>query len=169
MSVILTLARLDIEANGADHRAFTLDQAQAIGLPETAILAAVQSWLKEQVDSRAEDLRLRLITPGSGQAMEYQQAYAQAVAAQAAGSSATAADYPMLAATIGIDLDPETKAPATDVLGVARSVAQAYEACVAFGAMVRAARLKGKAAIDAATTVAAAGDAYDAIAWPPGG
>lgn len=166
MSDILTLARLDFEVNGVSHRAFTLAQAQAAGLQDDVVLPAVQSWLKAQVDIAAEALRLRLITPGSGQAMEYQEAYAQALAAQAAGAAATASSCPMLAASVGIDIDPDTKAPATDVLGVARAVVAAYDACLLFGAAVRAARLKGKAAIDAATSVATAGAAYDAIAWP---
>ena len=71
----------------------------------------------------------------------------------------------MLAATIGIDIDPETKAPATDILGVARGVVAAGDAWLAIGTRIRTARLKGKAAIEAADSIEAARAAFDAIDW----
>ncbi len=83
-----------------------------------------------------------------------------------APSSATAEKYPMLAATIGTDIDPETGAAATDILGVARSVQAARDAWLAIGSAIRGTRLKAKAAIDAAATVEAAQAAFDAVEWP---
>lgn len=129
-------------------------------------LAALKARLKAQVDTDAEALRLKFITSGSGQAMEYQEAYAQAQVAMAATGAVKASDYPMLAATIGVDLDPETGKPATDVLGVARSVKAAYEAYLQVGAAIRGARLLAKAEIDAATDADLAQAVFAAIAWP---
>ena len=71
----------------------------------------------------------------------------------------------MLAASIGVDVDPKTQAPATDVLGVARAIQAAYAGWLAAGSAIRGARLKGKAAIGAATTIEAAAAAFDAIVW----
>jgi hypothetical protein len=126
----------------------------------------VKAEMKAAIDASAEALRLTLITPGAGQAMEYQEAYAQAQAALAADGPVKDADYPMLAATIGVDFDPSSKKPATDVLGVARSVKAAYEAYLLAGAAIRGVRLTGKAKIDAATDEAAARAAFKAISWP---
>lgn len=122
--------------------------------------------LMKAVDDEAERLRNLLITPGSGQAMEYQEAYAQAKSALADAENASASAYPMLAATIGIDKDPETNAPATDVLGVARAVKKAYEAYVQVGAAIKGARMRGKEAIEASATAPDARAAFDAIQWP---
>ena len=129
-------------------------------------LKALKDSLGRQVDADAEALRLTLITPGSGQAMEYQEAYAQAQAALAVGDEAKAADYPMLAVTIGVDIDPQTKKPATDVLGVARSVKAAYEAYLQAGAAIRGVRLLAKAEIGAASDADLAQAVFAAIKWP---
>ncbi|WP_066920178.1 hypothetical protein [Methylobacterium sp. CCH5-D2] len=131
-----------------------------------ASLDSRKAALKAEIDAKAEALRSALITPGSGQAMEYQEAQAQASAALAAPQGASAALYPMLAASIGLDLDPETGAPATDVLGVARAIRVAFEGWLAAGAAIRRARLLGKAAVDAAETLPEALDAAAAIVWP---
>ncbi|KAA0124026.1 hypothetical protein CIW48_08995 [Methylobacterium sp. P1-11] len=95
--------------------------------------------------------------------MEYQEAYAQAQTALGVTGTVSASDYPMLAATIGIDVDPKT---AKDVLGVARSVKAAYEAFLGGGASIRGARLAGKQAVDAAATIDDACAAVDAVSWP---
>lgn len=129
----------------------------------------IKDGLKKAVDLTAERLRTALITPGSGQAMEYQESYAQAKAALAAdevGETVEDDDYPMLAATVGIDRDPETGDLATDVLGVARSVKVAYETYLQAGAAIKEARLKGKRAIGAATSPETADAAFLAIQWP---
>lgn len=157
---------LTLDHEGMSYRMKSLTELQTDGLPEAVIVPAVQAYLRSLVDAEAERRRGLVTTAGSGQAMEYQEAYAQADAALAAPTKATAALYPMLAATIGIDIDPETKAPATDVLGVARSVKAAYAAWSIYGAAVRGARLAGKAAIDAAVTVEAACAAFDGVSWP---
>lgn len=162
----LELKTISFDHDGLSYRAKSYSDLRGAGLPAEVILAAVQSTLKAQIDRAAERLREQLITPGAGQAMEYQEAYSQASAALAAPTKATADLYPMLAVSIGVDVDPETNASATDVVGVARSVQAAYGAWQAAGAAIRGIRLRGKAAIDAAATVEAAADAYDGIVWP---
>ncbi|GEP11823.1 hypothetical protein [Methylobacterium gnaphalii] len=153
---------------GTQYIAATLAQLAERGVAPADVLALAKRTLTEDVDARAEALRLSIATPGAGQAMEYQETQAQAFAAlQASPASVTPAAYPMLAASIGIDIDPSTNAPATDVLGVARAVQKAYAAWLAAGAAIRGARLHGKAAIEAAATPAAAAQAFDAIDWPP--
>lgn len=136
-------------------------------LPDGLIdLPAMKAALGKQIDGAAEALRLKLITPGSGQAMEYQEAYAQAQAALNATGTVKPADYPMLAATIGVDIDPDTSKPATDVLGVARSVKGAYEAYLQAGAAIRGARLLAKAEISAAPDLATVLAVFAAVKWP---
>ena len=159
-------AQFNTENNGISYRGFTMAKLKTAGLTDAELLAVAQAWLRDDVDAQAEDLRLKVLTPGAGQALEYQEVQAQAAAALAAPAAASAALYPMLAATIGVDIDPTTTAAATDVLGVARSVMAATTGWIAAGAAIRGARLHGKAAIDAATTIEAAAAAADAIAWP---
>ncbi|WP_426313832.1 hypothetical protein ACN9MF_20170 [Methylobacterium fujisawaense] len=134
--------------------------------PTAEELAVLKADLKAQVDAKAEALRLTLITAGSGQAMEYQEAYAQAQAALSAAGPVQASDYPMLAATIGVDIDPDRGNPAADVLGVARSVKAAYEAFLRVGAAIRGARLLAKVEIDAAPDADLARAVVAAIKWP---
>lgn len=144
-----------------------------LSLPASALppltadeLVALKADLKARVDAEAEALRLTLITAGSGQAMEYQEAYAQAQAALAVAGTVKASDYPMLAATIGVDIDPDSGKPAADALGVARSVKAAYEAFLKVGASIRGARLLAKAEIDAAPDADLAHAVVAAIKWP---
>ncbi|MGX5775541.1 hypothetical protein [Methylorubrum zatmanii] len=151
--------------NGQTYVGRSVEALQKLGIPASAILAGVKSDLFVKVDAQAELERARWLTPGAGQAMEYQEVRAQGQAALAAGTKATAERFPMLAATIGIDIDPETKAPATDILGVARSVVAAGEAWAAIGTHIRVVRLRGKAAIEAATTIDAARAAFEEIDW----
>ncbi|SFM82776.1 hypothetical protein [Methylobacterium pseudosasicola] len=144
----------------------TVADLLAFGVPQPDVLAALKARLKRDIDDQAESLRLKLITPGSGQAMEYQEAYSQAQAVLTATGTVKPADYPMLAATIGVDFDPDTGKPATDVLGVARSVKAAYEAYLEAGAAIRGVRLGAKVEIEAASDVDLALAVFSAIAWP---
>lgn len=135
------------------------------------LLGELKVALKAQADSAAEALRLTLITPGSGQAMEYQEAYAEAVQVDQAVKANAAATFdptafPMLSASLGYDLDPTTGQPTADIPGEARAVLAAYDAYQRAGAAIRAARLKGKAEIEAASDAAAARAALEAIDWP---
>jgi hypothetical protein len=179
---IVPLTDADFVAWAADGTPYTLWPKDETGAQTDAALQAVlapyglymslaplQADLKARVDTAAEALRLTLITPGSGQAMEYQEAYAEAVQvdqATKAGQAVDAAAFPMLSASLGYDLDPTTGKPTTDIPGEARAVLAAYDAYQKAGAAIRSVRLKGKAAIDAAADAAGAQAAFAAIVWP---
>ncbi|ACL55617.1 hypothetical protein [Methylobacterium nodulans] len=163
---VLSGVAIDLTHAGLSYRGHDVPALRRAGVPEPVILAAVKDLLQAGIDADAEALRARLASPGAGQAMEYQEAAAQAAAALTAPGSATADAYPMLAATVGIDIDPETGAPAVDVLGVARAVAAASARWLTAGAAIRKARLTGKAAVAAAATPEAAQAARVEIIWP---
>lgn len=136
-------------------------------------LATLKIQLKARVDAAAEAARLQVITAGSGQAMEYQEAYAEAVQVYTtlkATPDATfdPAAFPMLSASIGLDTDPQTGQPTTDVAGEARAVLTAYDAYQRVGAAIRGARLRAKAAIDAAADAEAAQAAFGAVTFSAG-
>lgn len=154
-----------VSYGGKLYVGLSIEKLAERGVPKAALLAGVKSDLLAKVDAQAEMERARWLTPGTGQVMEYQEVRAQGQAALAAGTKATAERFPMLAATIGIDIDPETKAPATDILGVARSVVAAGEAWAAIGTHIRVVRLRTKAAIEAATNIDDARAAFAAIDW----
>lgn len=128
-------------------------------------LGAVKTALRAQVDADAAAARLKYITAGAGQAMEYQAVTTEAE--RIAGDQAPVlADYPMLAASIGIDLDPQTGAPATDLQGAARSVMAAAAQWSAVGAEIRRVRLAAKDAIGKAPDETAARLVAASVAWP---
>lgn len=158
--------RVSLKYEGARYCDMAVPDLRAAGVPDAVIFAGIKAALKTSVDTVAERQRSAISTPGAGQAMEYQEAQTQAAAALKAPSKATPGLYPMLAASIGIDLDPETGAPAVDVLGVARSVVVSYGLWLSAGAAIRAARLAAKKAIDEASTIEAAQAVIDAIVWP---
>src|SRR5690606_7611681 len=97
------------------------------------------------------------ITGGSGQAMAYLQKAMEATAYLAA-TDPDPADYPLLAAEVGI-----TGETLADVAAV---VDAHYQAWRVIGAAIEQARLGAKAAVDAAETAEDAQAAYDAIVWP---
>lgn len=120
-------------------------------------LADVVASLKRQTDSRAEAERLRYITPGAGQALTYMQKSDEA-RRYLASSDPVDADFPLLAAEVGIT--------APDIHGVATIVSAAFGQWQQIGASIEAARLGGKALIEAAETASDAQAAFDAIVWP---
>lgn len=111
---------------------------------------------KTQIDEAAEAARLKYITPGAGQAMTYAEKATQARHCLAA-TDPLEADYPLLAAEIGI-----TAASLADVAAV---VAAAHSAWIGIGAVIEGTRLQAKAAIDAAEDVSAVHAAAD-VGWP---
>lgn len=113
--------------------------------------------LKARVDAAAEAERKRYITAGEGQALTYQRKADEAKACLAA-SDPQPADYPMLAAEIGIT--------AETLLGVAETVNAAHYAWLAIGAPIERARLGAKVAIDATTTADAAYSVFHTLTWP---
>jgi len=153
----------------------TMDSLQDVLAPHgiSVDLRHLQARLCADIDDQAEQQRLKYITGGAGQAMVYLQKQTQAAQALAALSAAPpmTADqgrqaYPLLAAEIGITVDPSTDAPAGDVFGVARIVQATVQSWLPVAAAIEAMRLRTKAAIGAALTVPAAHAARDAAAWP---
>lgn len=130
-------------------------------------LALVVKTLSERIDADAEAQRLKHLTPGSGQAQEYAAVQAEAAAAlKGAVGAATPDKYPMLAASIGIDIDPKTGEPATDVLGVARLIDAVRARWSATGSEIRKTRLVAKRQIEEAGSVEEATRVYAGIVWP---
>lgn len=121
-----------------------------------SLLEAKQA-LKHDIDSQAEVQRLKYITPGAGQAMTYSQKADEARRCIDA-IDPDAADYPLLAAEIGIT--------ASTLVGVAQVIAAANAEWVQIGAAIEAARLSTKMAIAAAETEEAARAAAAAVVWP---
>lgn len=143
------------DISGAESEAALQDVLSPYGI--YVGLAQVKAGLKAKIDAAAEAERLRYITGGAGQAMTYQRKADEARACLTA-TDPMPADYPMLAAEIGIS--------AEDLAGVAQIVNAAYEAWLAVGSQIEAERLGTKAAIDAATTVEEASAAAEAVVWP---
>lgn len=119
-------------------------------------LATVKAGAKAHIDEAAERARLKYITPGAGQAMTYAEKATQARECLAA-TDPLEADYPLLAAEIGIT--------AASLVDVAAVVVAAHSAWIGIGAQIEGARLQAKAAIDAAEDVSAVHAAAD-VGWP---
>lgn len=115
----------------------------------------IKAFLKARVNAEAESVRLKYITPGSGQAMTYSEKLAEARlilisqqtadAANAMDAATLQATYPMIAACVGVD----GATPST----VATTVAGKWAAWAQVGAMIEKKRRAAGAAIEAATTV----------------
>jgi hypothetical protein len=128
-------------------------------------LAGLKRELQDQVDREAEAARLRFITGGAGQALEYQATEAEARAFLAAAAPALAA-YPFLKAEVDARELAEGTAPAPAAVA-AEIVAQA-EAWTVVGAEIKRLRRAAKLAIDAAASPQAA-RAAAMVTWPEPG
>lgn len=130
------------------------------------VLPTLKDQLSKHVDEDAERVRLRYITAGVGQSMTYLEKHNQAIAVEALGETAAnalseqdrAAQFPTLAASVGIE--------APTLWACAQLVILKYEAWAALSHVIERARLLGKASISSASDAAAAQAAYEAIAWP---
>lgn len=96
---------------------------------------------KEAIDAAAEAARTRYITPGSGQVLEYEAAYREAVDF-AAGLPGV---YSMLQADVDAGLSVDLAAAATAVI-------QTRLQWEEIGSVIRRIRLQAKAAVDAEPT-----------------
>lgn len=120
-------------------------------------LSALKQTLKGDVDRAAELERLKYITPGTGQAMTYQQKVSEAQAFKSANDPQPS-DYPILSSEVGI-----TAETLNDVADV---VLAAFAQWQQIGAMIESIRLGAKRVIDAAEDEAAARAIVDSIEWP---
>lgn len=132
-------------------------------VPEPPTLDEVKADLMARIDRQAEAIREKYITPGSGQALTYDRKRREA-AASIVDPEPTAEKYPVLAASIGVevqstgDLKADFDAIAEIVLGL-----EQHWAIVAHH--IEARRLGGKRTIEAAQTVEDAQAAFDAVDW----
>lgn len=118
-------------------------------------LATVKAETKARIDREAEDARLRYITAGAGQALEYQEAAEEAVRYAATGGAGA---YPMLQASVDAGEAPDLATAAALITG-------RENAWATIGANIRRLRLTAKRAIDTATTVDEAAAAAT-VTWP---
>lgn len=153
-AIILDLAYRDGVLHVPDDHLDRIEQARSPAAV-AGDLDRLKAERKAAIDAAAKAERLKYITPGSGQAMTYARKVEQAKAAQA-DAEPELGDYPLLAASIGID--------GGDVLAVAATVLAMDAAWEQIGAAIEAARLNGKHAVDLAETAEAA-RAVEVI-WP---
>lgn len=111
---------------------------------QLAPLNELKATRKREIDAEAERQRLRWITPGAGQAMTYARKVEQAKVVLAA-QDPQPADYPMLAASIGID--------GANLVAVANLVITMDQGWEQLGAAIEATRLSAKRAVEMAETV----------------
>ena len=119
-------------------------------------LGEIKTRLKAEVDKAAEVERLKYITPGTGQAMTYQQKVAEAQGYIAA-TNPKLTDYPLLASEVGIT--------APTLSEVAETVLVAYRQWQQIGAMIEAIRLGAKRDIDAAGNANEAHAVVNGVTW----
>lgn len=125
-------------------------------------LAALKEQLMACVDAGAEAARLRFITPGAGQALEYQATEREARAWLSA-EAPQIDDYPFLKAEVlavqaATGMTPDPTAVAADVV----SQADAWQAV---GSEIKRLRRAAKLAIEAAVDAPAARAAAQ-VTWP---
>lgn len=139
----------------------------ALPVPAAVDLGLYKIAASAQVDAAAETARLLYLTPGSGQALEYQQTQEDAVRALAQDPNATlaASDYPWLASEqaalhqVGQDVT---------LRQVAQAVLEQTQAWATIGTQIKTMRRTTKLRIDAAKTFAEVQSALDAVKWPTG-
>ncbi|MBC7952242.1 MAG: hypothetical protein H7Z12_10560 [Rhodospirillaceae bacterium] len=119
-----------------------------------AMLDLAKNEAKAQVDAAAEVARQRFLTPGSGQAMVYQQKATEARALQAGA----AGPFRHLEAEAGIT--------AKTIAEVAAVVLAVEAAWLDISAMIETQRLTAKAAINAAQSLDHISAALAAVQWP---
>jgi hypothetical protein len=118
-------------------------------------LTTVKAEASARIDREAELARLKYITSGSGQALEYQEAAEEAaryVATNGAGA------YPMLQASVDAG-------EAADLASAAALISTRENAWATVGANIRRLRLTAKRAVDAAASVDEVAAAAS-VAWP---
>lgn len=120
----------------------------------TKDLTALKRAAEAKVDQEAEEQRLLHVTPGSAQAMVYLVKENQA-RATLADPAPDPAHYPLIACTVGIEINPVTGQPAQSLTEVAHIVVAMSDLWASTAAQIETLRLSAKAAIHAAATPAA--------------
>lgn len=122
-------------------------------------LAVLKAETIARINEAAEQCRGKYITPGDGQMMTYLEKITQARACLAV-QSPQAADYPMLAAEIGIT--------SPTLVGVAEIVVAAYNQWLVIGSAIEATRRAANVAVEAADTRADVQIILDSLTFPGG-
>lgn len=118
-------------------------------------LETVKAECKAIIDRDAETSRLKYITAGSGQALEYQEVADEAARYQEAGGLGS---YPMLQASVDAG-------EAANLAAAAALVLQREAAWATAGSTIRRLRIAAKLAISAATTIDQVRAATQ-VTWP---
>lgn len=128
-----------------------------------AALEAAKNAAAERVDSEAEIIRQRYLTPGAGQAMAYLRKAEQARNVLAGRGD----DVSLLVGLIGVEIDPATGDPVASLARLAEIVAATANEWEAAEAAIDATRRAKKIAIAQANRIAQVTAAL-AVAWPRG-
>jgi hypothetical protein len=126
-----------------------------------ARLAWAKERAKEKIDGDAERARLKYITPGAGQAMEYLASEQEADQVMMVGPRIVIPDNPALFPF----LRAEASARGTTIYEAAQATAQAAAQWRQVGSVIKSLRLTGKATVMAAETEEAVWAATN-IVWP---
>lgn len=110
-----------------------------------------------EIDTAAENARLKYLTPGMGQGLTYQ-AKAEELRRYDADTNPVKADYPYLAAEVGIT--------GPSLTAVADAVRSAMSTWSVAGVEIERTRLKAKADIVKASSVEQISAVLNAIVWP---
>lgn len=137
-------------------------QVVPAALPEVPLKVAKAQAVRE-IDTVAEVARLRFITQGAGQALEYNQTELEAKRWVDA-TQPELADYPFLKAEV--DAIAATTGQTPDPGAVAGNVIQQTAAWQAAGAEIKRIRRTAKMRIEAATSAAEVEAALANIVWP---
>ena len=123
-------------------------------------LVAAKAAAAAEVDAAAEAARLRFITPGAGQSLEYAATEAEARAFVAANGAGDPDDWPW------INAERLAAGGAATMAQVAQQVLALADAWRATGAEIKRVRRAAKLQVEAATTIAAVRAAVTGAAWP---
>lgn len=126
-------------------------------------LAAAKASAVAEVDALAEAARLRFITPGAGQSLEYAATEAEARAFVTAGGTGDPEDWPW------INAERLAAGGAATLAEVAQQVLALADAWRATGAAIKRIRRAAKLQIEAAATIAAVRAVVAGVDWPQPG
>ena len=136
-----------------------------VGSAPAPELDAYKAGATERVDTASESKRMEGLTAGVGQQTEYNQVALEAAAVLQTQGAVTAAEFPLLAASIGSDV-PKTNNENADLRAAALVIQQARSAVYNRGVAIRKERLRLKRSIEAATTVAEIDTILASSQWP---
>ena len=129
-------------------------------------LAEVKAWALAEIDRQAEEARLRHLTPGAGQALEYQRTYEEALRAADVLAQQGPLDplqYPMLKAELDARVAAGQTVTLADVVNDVLALAYQWSQV---GAQIKRIRREAKLRVEAAATVAEVKAIVQGIVWP---